>query len=185
MSSTIPRTGLTAVAIFARAISIVAAAVGIAFTVLAVIGPSVWVFADDGSGAGSFVSLPLLLRIAHALAVLIPCLTATAVALLLAELTTHARDVRFSRALTRSTIGLAVTLGVGSWLAQVAANVARWSYVVVPDGGDAADGHIEWVSVIQTIWPDWPMLGIAVAIGILAVIIRTGERLQRETEGLV
>ncbi|MBD3758667.1 MULTISPECIES: hypothetical protein [Microbacterium] len=32
---------------------------------------------------------------------------------------------------------------------------------------------------------NWPMLGVAAILGVLAYIVRSGEGLQRETEGLV
>ena len=176
--------GLQTLRTLCRAVAVVAAAIGVAFAILAVIGPSVWVFSSDGSGAGSFSALPLALRIPHALSALFTCLTVAVAALLLAELTRHVRDgVRFEPALSRTVWALAATLAFGPGLAQIAGNVARWSTVVEPDASGL--GAIEWVSVPQAIAPSWGMLGVAVVLAVLASIISAGERLQRETEGLV
>ena len=172
-------------------VAVVAAALGIGFATLTIAGPSVWVFFADGSGAGSFVALPLPLRAVHAAAALLACLTVTAVALLLAELVAHVRTgPRFTLALTRTVAGLAVAVGVGTWLSAIAAAVARWSFVVLPDDVDPATADpttlpVEWALSVQTLGPNWPVLGIAVALGVLAWITRFAERLQRDAEGLV
>jgi len=184
------RIGLNAVRLVGRGVAIVAAAIGIGFAVLAALGPSVWVFANDGSGAGQLIALPLALRLVRASAALFACLTVAVAAMLLVELAGHARDVRFAPALTRTTIALAVTIGAGTWLTQIAAQIAQWSMVIYPDGtdpagADIADLSIEWAPFAQAIQPNWAMLGVAIILGVLAYIIRAGERLQRDTEGLV
>lgn len=183
--------GISVITVGGRIVVIASAALGIAFAVLTVIGPSVWVFSDDGSGAGSLLALPLPLRLVRATAALLACFTVAVAAFLLVELARRLRaGVTFVPTLTRTVTALAITIGAGSWLAQIASNLARWSWVVTPDGVDASNADpaglpIEWNLSLQTLAPNWPMLGIALIFGVLASILRSAERLQRETEGLV
>lgn len=164
-------------------VAVVAAAIGVGFAVLAVIGPSVWVFSPDGSGAGVFLTLPLPLRIVHALAAVLASLTITVCALLLSDLAKHTRTgVRFVPTLSRTTSALGITLVVGPWLAQIAANTARWSIVIEADGSAPTIG---WAPFLQALQPDWALLGTGLVVCALALCIRAGERLQRDTEGLV
>ena len=37
----------------------------------------------------------------------------------------------------------------------------------------------------QSFLPDAPLLGLAIVLAVLAYIVQSGERLQRDTEGLV
>ncbi len=183
--------GISAITIGGRIVMIASAALGIAFAALTVVGPSVWVFSDDRSGAGSLVELPLALRVVHAAVALLGCLTVAVVAGLLVELARRLHTgVTFVPTLTRTVTALAITIGAGSWLVQIAANLARWSWIVIPDGVDPSSADlgslpIEWNLSLQTMAPNWPMLGIAVIFGVLASILRSAERLQRDTEGLV
>ena len=44
---------------------------------------------------------------------------------------------------------------------------------------------IEWNVTAQTFAPNWTLLASSIVLAVLAYVIRAGERLQRETEGLV
>lgn len=165
-------------------VAVAAAAIGVGFAIITAIGPSVWVFSDDGSGAGQLIPLPIELRLAHAAAGLLACATITVSALLLAELAARtSAGIRFIPALSRTVWALAVTLGIGSWLAQIARNVGRWSWPVMSDAGEQIG--LEWVSPPQAAAPNWAMLAVAVIVGVLAYIVAAAEKLQRDTEGLV
>lgn len=175
---------LGAVRVACLIVAVAAAALGVGFAIITAIGPSVWVFSDDGSGAGSLLPLPIELRLFHAAAALIACATIAVSAFLLAELVRHARaGIRFVPALSRTTWALALVIGIGSWLAQIARNVATWSWQVTSDAGEPLG--IEWVSVPQGLQPNWAILGVAVVVGVLAYIIAAAEALQRDTEGLI
>jgi hypothetical protein len=173
------------------AVAVGAAAVGVAFASLSIVGPDVWVFSGDGTGAGWLTALPLPLRLARAIAFLLPCVTIAVMALLLADLCWRVRrEVRFVPAVSRTAAALAITLGVGSWLSKIAANLVSYSGLVYDDIVDPAHADpnglpIDWGISSQTFAPDPALLGLAVVLGVLAYIIRAGERLQRDTEGLV
>lgn len=161
-------------------VGVAAVAIGIAFATVTAIGPSVWEFSTDGSGAGTLTRMPPILRLVHAAAVLLTCLTIGVSAILVSALARRAgAGVRFLPTLTRTVIALSVTIGAGSWLAQVATTTARWSWPL--NGTD----EISWAPLQQTLLPNWALLGVAIILGILAVIVSAGERLQRDTEGLV
>jgi hypothetical protein len=173
------------------AVAVGAAAVGVAFASLSIVGPDVWVFSGDGTGAGRFLDLPLAPRIARAVAFLLPCLTIAVMALLLADLAWRVRrEVRFGPAISRTAAALAITLGVGSWLSKIAANLVAYSAFFYPDDIDPSRADLStlefrWALGATTFLPDPALLGLAVVLGVLAYIIRAGERLQRDTEGLV
>lgn len=173
------------------AVAVGAAAVGVAFAAVSIVGPEVWVFSSDGTGAGWLTALPLPLRLARAIAFLLPCVTIAVMALLLADLSWRVRrEVRFVPAVSRTAAALAITLGVGSWLSKIAANLVSYSGLVYDDIVDPAHADpngppIDWGISSQTFAPDAALLGLAVVLGVLAYIIRAGERLQRDTEGLV
>jgi hypothetical protein len=173
------------------AIAVGAAVVGVVFASVSIVGPEVWVFSSDGTGAGQLIALPLPLRMAHAVAFLLPCVTVTALALLVADLAWRVRrEVRFVPAVSRTVATLAAVLAVGSWLSEISINVARWTGLVYPNDVDPAKVDvttlpIDWAVRMQTLVPNWPLLGLAIVLGVLAYIIRAGERLQRDSEGLV
>ncbi|MFT3798050.1 hypothetical protein [Microbacterium sp.] len=172
-------------------VGIVAAALGIGGTIVTIIGPSVELLPETSFDGTRLISLPLPLRIVHAAFILLALLTVAAMALLLADLAGRVRrEVRFVPAVSRTAAALAIVLGVGSWLAQSAASIARWSGVRYDEGVDPATADmstlpIDWVVTAQTLAPNWTLLGLAIVLGVLASIIRAGERLQRDTEGLV
>jgi hypothetical protein len=173
------------------AVAVGAAVVGVAFATVSIVGPEVWVFSSDGTGAGWFTALPLPLRLTRAIAFLLPCVTIAVMALLLADLAWRVRrEVRFVPAVSRTAAALAISLGAGSWLSKIAANLVSYSGLVYDDIVDPAHADpnglpIDWGISGQTFAPDAALLGLAVVLGVLAYIIRTGERLQRDTEGLV
>ncbi|HTN57221.1 MAG TPA: hypothetical protein VL043_03030 [Protaetiibacter sp.] len=173
------------------AIAVGAAVVGVVFASVSIVGPEVWVFSSDGTGAGQLIALPLPLRMAHAVAFLLPCVTVAAFALLVADLAWRVRrEVRFVPAVSRTVAAMAVVLAAGSWLSEISINVARWTGLVYPNDVDPAKVDvttlpIDWGVRMQTLVPNWPLLGLAIVLGVLAYIIRAGERLQRDSEGLV
>lgn len=152
-----------------------------------------WVVDSPLHNSGEFVSLPLPLRIAHLISFVLGTATIVAIALLVADLAGRVRrGVEFVPAVSRTAWALAITLAVGSWLTEIAARVAGNAGLIYPD--DVADPlsftdldslPIDWAVGQWTFLPDLPLLGLAVVLGLLAYIIRAGERLQRDTEGLV
>jgi hypothetical protein len=181
---------LGAIRIAGLAVAIGAAAVGVAFASVSIVGPEVWVFSSDGTGAGWLTALPLPLRIARAIAFLLPCATISLMALLLADLAWRIRrEVRFVPTVSRTAAALAIALGVGSWLSRIAANLVAYSGLVY-DGADPGRANpnelpIAWGLGPATFLPDPALLGLAVVLGVLAYVIRAGERLQRDAEGLI
>jgi hypothetical protein len=117
--------------------------------------------------------------------------TVAALALLVADLAWRVRrEVRFVPAVSRTVAAMAAVLAVGSWLSEISINVARWTGLVYPNDVDPAKVDvttlpIDWAVRMQTLVPNWPLLGLAIVLGVLAYIIRAGERLQRDSEGLV
>jgi hypothetical protein len=173
------------------AVAVGAAVVGVAFAAVSIVGPEVWVFSSDGTGAGQLIALPLPLRVARGVAFLLPCTTIAVIALLVADLAWRVRrEVRFVPAVSRTVATMAVALGVGSWLSEIALNIVRWTVLIYPSDVDPAAVApatlpIDWAVRAQTLVPNWPLLGLAIVLAVLAYIIRAGERLQRDTEGLV
>jgi hypothetical protein len=110
---------------------------------------------------------------------------------LVADLAWRVRhEVRYVPAVSRTVATLAAVLAVGSWLSEISINVARWTGLVYPNDVDPAKVDvttlpIDWAVRMQTLVPNWPLLGLAIVLGVLAYIIRAGERLQRDSEGLV
>jgi hypothetical protein len=183
---------LSAIRVLARLIAVLAAAVGVVYAVTAIVGPSVlWLVDSPTQQTWSFVSIPLPWRIAHAVAILLGAATVATIALLVADLSGRVRrGVEFVPAVSRTVWSLAIVLAVGSWLTSIAANVAGHAALIYPDGPDlgfvAIDTlPIDWGLSTGTFTPDFAMLGLAVTMGLLAWIIGSGERLQRDLNGLV
>jgi len=172
-------------------VAVLAATVALTFAIVTIVGPTVWVFSDDGTGAGTLTELPLGLRVARAVAFLLPCATASAMALLVAELAWKVRrGVRFVPQVSRAATALALTLGVGSWASKIAVNLVASSGLIYNDVTDPTQVDvnvlpIHWGFGAHILWPDPTLLGLAIVLGVLAYIIRAGERLQRDTDGLV
>ena len=174
------------------AVAIGAVTTAIAYVGVGIILDTVWVPLAGPAGTGAFVvGYPVPLRVVLYLAFALWCLVVAGMAGVLADLANRIRrGVRFDVALTRSTWSLALVLGAGSWLAQIVSNVGRNSMPWFPDGTDPASADlstlpIDWNTGAHNLLPDWPLLGLAIVLGVLAYVIRAGERLQRDAEGLV
>lgn len=168
-----------------------ASTVGIVYLVSAVLQPQVVWLLDGPGNVSGLVTLPLELRIVHAATGVVACTTVAALAFILAGLARRVRGgVAFVPAITRAAWALAIVLASGSWLAQIGENVAVRSGVAYPDRGnvttlDPGTLPLRWEVGPATLLPDLPYLGLALVLAMLASIIHSGERLQRETEGLV
>jgi len=172
-------------------VGILAVTAGVVYAVSAVLGPQVLWVLDGPSNVSGLVDLRIELRLVHAATVLVGGATVAAMAFLLAGLARRVeRRVEFVPAVSRTVWALAAVLAVGSWLAQIGENIAVHSGVVYPDTGDwttmdPASLPLRWETGPFAFAPDLPYLGLAVVLALLAWIIQAGERLQRETEGLV
>lgn len=170
---------------------VLASTAGIVYLVSAVLQPQVVWLLDGPGNVSGLVTLPLELRIVHAATVVVACATVAIMAFILVALARRVRDgVAFVPAISRAAWALAIVLAVGSWLAQIGENVAVRSGVAYPDAGnvaglDPATLPLRWEIGPATLLPDLPYLGLALVLAMLASIIQSGERLQRETEGLV
>jgi hypothetical protein len=185
---------LSAIRLLARLIAALAAAVGVIYAVTAVVGPSVlWLVPSSVQQPWSLIALPLPWRIAHAAAVLLGAITVAAIATLVADLSGRVRrGVEFVPAVSRTVWSLAIVLAAGSWLTSIAENLAGHAALVYPgsDGPDLGFAAIDtlpidWGFGLSTFTPDFAMLGLAVTMGLLAWITGSGERLQRDLNGLV
>ncbi len=186
------RAALGGLRMLALTVGVLAAAAGLAYAIPTIAGPKVlWVLDGGPPGLSGLVDLRPELRIAHALAVLLGAATVSVIAFLLAGLAGRVRsEVQFVPAVSRTVWGLAITLAVGSWLAQIAESLAVRSGTIYPDTGDPASIDpaslpLSWELGAAAFLPDPPFLGLALAFALLAGILRAGERLQRDTEGLV
>jgi hypothetical protein len=183
---------LTTIRVVARIVAVLAGTAAVVYCVTAIVGPQVlWVVDSSVIQASGFVTLPLPWRIAHAAAVLLGAVTVAVMSLLVADLSGRIRaGVEFAPVVSRTARSLAVVLAVGSWLTQVAANLAGHAAVIYPDAADPAtvsihDLPIDWALGPSTFLPDPALLGLAVVLGLLAYIVTSGERLQHDVEGLV
>jgi hypothetical protein len=179
---------LGAIRVVGLVVAVVAGAVGVAGAIVTAVGPEVWIAGPDG--AGSFVALPLPLRIAHAVAVLVTASSVAVLALAVSRLAWRVRrEAAFVPALTRAMAAIAGIVIVGSWLSRIAASVAAHAGVDFGDGDpstvDASTAPIDWGIQPGTFAPDLPLLGIGITFALCAVILRSAERMQRDTEGLV
>jgi len=175
------------------AVAIGAAVTGIVYAVVSIAGDTV---VSPGEGVysldpGLISGLPLPLRLVNAAAFALACFVVASMAAIVADLARRIhRGVRFDAAVSRSTAGLAIALAVGATLAQFARNLLVQTSLSLPPGADPATVDmstlpIEWGFGTHTFLPNWTLLGLAIVLGVLAFIIRAGERLQRDTEGLV
>jgi hypothetical protein len=182
---------LGAIRLVALAVGIGATVAGAVYFAVSAIGPTVWWSSSGGAAAGAFVEFPFELRLVNAGAFLLWCLTTASMAFILADLARRIRrGVRFVPSVSRSVWALAIALAVGSTLAQVAENVARQSMLYFPDDVDPrtvdlSTLEISWGVGAHSFLPNGVLLGLAVVLAVLAYIIQAGERLQRDTEGLV
>lgn len=173
----------------AMAIGSLAAAAGVAYLIVASIGPQVWWPAGGSNGIGAFTTFPLPLRLVNAGAFLLWNATTAAMAFLVADLVRRIRrGVLFVPAVTRASWSLAIALAVGSELSQFVENVGRYSALDLSSQADPThpiDAPIGWGIGWFDLTPNLPLLAVSVVIGLLAYVIGAGERLQRDTEGLV
>ncbi|MEO6117249.1 MAG: hypothetical protein ABIP33_12760, partial [Pseudolysinimonas sp.] len=91
-------------------------------------------------------------------------------------------------AVTCGAWSLAIALAVGSTVARIVENIARGSSLVLDDVADPSHpvgAPVHWNVGPQILALDLPLLGVSIVIGLLAYVIGAGERLQRDTEGLV
>jgi hypothetical protein len=173
------------------AVGILATTAGIVYAVAATLGPQVLWVLEGPSDVSGLVDLRLELRLVHAATVLVACATVATMAFLLAGLARRvSRGVEFVPAVSRTAGTLAGVLALGSWLAQIGENIAVHSGIVYPDTGDwttmdPAALPLRWESGPFIFLPDLPYLGLALVLALLAWIIQSGERLQRDAEGLV
>jgi hypothetical protein len=167
----------------------IAVFVGITYLVIAIIGPQVWWFGGGSGATGAFVEFPLPLRILNASAILLWCLTIAGMAFVVSSLASNiGRGVRFVRTVSRAAWSLAIVLAVGSTVAQIVENVARGSSLIIDGATDPANpvgAPIGWAVASQAFWPNLPLLGLSIVLGLLAYIISRGEGIQYESDGLV
>jgi hypothetical protein len=175
------------------AVAVGAAAVGAAYLIVSIVGDTV---ASPGAGIfelerGLLSGLPFGLRLLNAISFLLACLVVSGMAWIIADLAWRVRrGVRFDTAVSRSTAALAVVLALGATVVQFVRNLMlytglRYPEDVDPATVDRASLPLEWGVGTYTFVPNFTLLGLAVVLGVLAYIIRAGERLQRDTEGLV
>jgi hypothetical protein len=180
---------LDAIRWVAIAVGALAAAAGLAYLIVAAVGPEVWWPSGGSNATGAFVTFPLPLRLVNAGAFLLWNATTATMTFLVAGLARRIRrGVLFVPAVTRASWSLAITLAVGSELSQIVENVARGSALHLSDQADPANpigAPIAWSIGTWDLTPNLPLLAMSVVLGLLAYVIGAGERLQRDTEGLI
>ncbi|WP_167050604.1 hypothetical protein [Salinibacterium sp. ZJ77] len=183
------RTALGFVRGLALCVTVTAAAIGATYVAAAAATGTIITFGPFSTVTSS---LPGELIAVNAVAVLLWCLVIAAIAWILAELArAAARGVRFDRPLSRAAWALAIVLALGATVAQAVTNLSTASGVVYPDDADpwstdASSLPVDWaLEPWNMLMVNWPLLGLAIVLGVLAYIVRAGEHLQRDTEGLV
>ena len=170
-------------------VGILAATAGVAYLIVAIVGPEVWWPSGGSNATGAFVEFPLPLRLVNAGAFLAWNATTATMAFFVSGLARRVRHgVLFIPAVTRAAWSLTITLALGTTLAQTLENVGRNSAIVfayTDPTGDPMAAPIGWGLGWYDLTPNLPLLAVSVVIGLLAYVIGAGERLQRDTEGLV
>lgn len=178
--------GIQAVAII---VGILAATSGVAYLIVAAVGPEVWWPSGGSSATGAFVAFPLPLRLVNAGAFLAWNATTATMAFFVGGLARRVRNgVLFIPAVTRAAWSLAIALALGATVAQTLENIGRGSaivYAYTDPSGDPMTAPIGWGIGWYDLTPNLPLLAVSVVLGLLAYVISAGERLQRDTEGLV
>jgi hypothetical protein len=188
-STAIRFAALGAIRIVALLVALVTATAGVVYFLVSAAGPEVWWAGPDGGGV--FIALPFELRLVNAGTFLLWNLTAAGLALIVSDLAWRIRrGVEFVPSVSRAAWGLAITLGAGSWLAQIVGNIAGHAGRVFPDDWDPSTMDvsrlpIDWSIGVHTFVPNGPFLGLALVLGVLAYIVHACERIQRDLEGLI
>src|SRR5690606_42045798 len=175
------------------AVAVGTALVAAANLIVSIVGDTV-----DSPGAGILQlergllsGLPFGLRLLNAISFLLAFLVVSGMAWITADLAWRVRrGVRFDTAVSRSTAALAVVLALRATVVPFVRNLMpytglRYPADVDPATVDRASLPLEWGVGTYTFVPNFTLLGLAIVLGVLAYIIRAGERLQRDTEGLV
>jgi hypothetical protein len=183
------RLALRAIQVVALVVGVLTATAGVAYLIVAAAGREVWWPSGGSNGTGAFVEFPLPLRLVDAGAFLLWNATTAVMAFFVGGLARRIRHgVLFIPAVTRAAWSLAITLALGSTLAQTVENIGRASAIVfayTDPTGDPMSAPIGWGIGWYDLTPNLPLLAVSVVIGLLAYVIGAGERLQRDTEGLV
>jgi len=188
MSAMARLVALGAIRVIGYAVAIAGLAAGVAYLVVVAGGSPVWV--AGVAGERGFQQLPLGLSLLYATAFLLGCLTVAGIALVVGDLAWRIRrGVTFAPAVSRSAWMLAAILALGSWITHVAQTIASQSAPIYPDDMNPAFVHlaelaVHWAVLPQSFLPDAPLLGLAVVLAVLAYTVRSGERLQRDVNGL-
>lgn len=165
---------LGAVQVTSFAVAVVASAYGVSQLVLAMITSTVSV----PSSQFGLLDLPFGIRLVVTSAVLLACLTVAVVALAVGRLAWRVRrETTFLRETTVAVTVAGATLITGPLLAQLLAHVGR--QLIIQNGSDESF-EFSWFLL-----PDLSLPAVGIALLIIASILRHGERLQHETEGLV
>lgn len=174
MAAPLRSAGLAVIRVLGLLVGAVAAAYGVSQMILAVLAPQIDV---PGLPYGLLV-LPLEVRVVVGLGTLVGSLTVSVVALAVSRLAARVRrEPGFVHETTIAVRIAGVALIAGSLGAQILTNVGR--ELAVQAGSDGS-GSFAWFVI-----PDLSLAGVGVALLLVAGILRHGERLQRDTEGLV
>jgi hypothetical protein len=174
MGSAVRIATLGAIRAVSIVVTVVAAAYGTSQVALAFLSRTVTV----PSAQHGLLDLPLGIRLVVTLAVFIACLTVAVVALAIGRLARRVQqDVSFApeTTFTVTIAGTALILGPG--LAQFLAHVG--AQLVVENGSDETF-EFSWFFI-----PDLSLSAVGVALLVIALVLRHGELLQRDAEGLV
>ncbi len=174
IATSVRSVSLGAIRVVGFAVAVVAGAYGASQVALALVTPTVSV-PDSPYG---LVDLPLGVRLVVTAAVLVACLTIAVVALAVGRLAWQVRrEPTFVRETTVAVTVVGATLIAGPLVAQLMAHLGR--QLVIQNGSDETF-EFSWLLL-----PDLSLPAVGIALLIIAGILRHGERLQRESEGLV
>lgn len=180
---------LGAIRVVGYVVAIGGVVAGVGYLIVTATGAPVWV--SGVAGERGFQQLPLDLSLLYAGAFLLGCLTVAGMALVVGDLAWRIRrGVTFVPAVSRSAWMLAAILAVGSWVTHVTQTIASQSGTIYPDDMNPAFVHpaelpVHWTVLPQSFLPDASLLGLAVVLAVLAYAVQSGERLQRDVDGLV
>jgi hypothetical protein len=171
-----------AIHILGYVVAALAIIAGVTYVVVAATGSHALV-----TGLG-IVRVPPPLALTYAAAFLLGSLTVAGMAFVVGDLAWRIRrGVTFAPSVSRSAWLLAGILGAGSWFARIVQALAEQSELIYRDAtepgivNERITGGVSAASFL----PDASLLGLAIVLAVLAYIVQSGERLQRETEGLV